>query len=125
MRHVSFFLGAFVIAGLAYADGPQDNIVDKVRPVPPPGIKVSANVFAELKKGVIELGNEIGELRKTLAKKPALLELLPDVQIFHNAVYYALRYDEFYTEKELVAAEKLLAQGRERAKNLREGKTPW
>src|SRR5947209_4453900 len=97
IQRLGFLVAAGLIAGLAYADGPQDNAKDKVRPVPPPGIKIPEDAFAELKKGTQELGKEIEELRKGLAKKPALLEFLPDVQIFYNAVYYALRYDEFYS----------------------------
>ena len=63
MMRRSFFLTAtIVIAGFAYADGPTDNIVGKVRPVPPPGIKIAEADFAELKKGVIELGKEIDGL---------------------------------------------------------------
>ena len=109
MRRVTFLLGALLIAGFAYADGPLDNIVDKVRPVPPPGIKVPPEIYNNLKKDVVALGNEIAELRKSLAKKPALLELLPDVQIFYNAVYYALRYDEFLNEKEFLTAKIMLS----------------
>lgn len=117
---------AFVfVAALAYADGPLDNIVDKVRPVPPPGIKVPQEAYNDLKKGVVALGNEISDLRKSLAKKPALLELLPDVQIYYNAVYYALKYDEFHSDKEFLAAKVLLSKGHDRAKNLRDGNTPW
>jgi hypothetical protein len=125
MRRSYFVAAALVIAGFAYADGPADNNPDKVRPVPPPGIKIAEADYHELKKGVIALGKEIDELRKELAKKPALLGLLPDVQIFHHAVYYALRYDEFYAESEVAVARKLLQMGRDRAGNLRKGESPW
>lgn len=125
MRRISYLAAIFCIAGFAYADGPADNDPNKVRPVPAPGIKVPADTFTELKKGVVELGKEIESLRQDLAKKPALLELLPDVQIFYNSVYYALKYDEFYSDKEFDVARKHLQQGHERAKNLREGKAPW
>lgn len=124
-RRVIYLLGFLTIAGFAFADGPQDNLADKVRPVPPPGIKVPAPLFNELKKDVVGLRNEIEDLRKKLADKPALLDLLPDVEIYSNAVYYALRYDEFYSEKEAAAAKSLLAKGHERAKQLREGNAPW
>ena len=40
-----------------------------------PGVKVPPEVYKELKKGVVELGNDIAKLRKDLANKPALLEL--------------------------------------------------
>src|SRR6188768_4092124 len=70
------------------ADGPADNRPEKVRPVPPPGIAISETDRAELRAGVAELGKEIDALRAELNSKPAILELLPDVQIFHNAVRY-------------------------------------
>jgi dienelactone hydrolase len=118
-------LCVFVIAALLHADGPGDNLPDKVRPVPPPGIKLDDADRTELQTGVDALSKEIEQLRQDLKGKPALLELLPDVQIFHNAVRYALTYDEFYDKKETAIARKLLAQGTERAKELRAGKAPW
>jgi len=119
-------VGLFLFLPLCLrADGPGDNLPDKVRPVPPPGIEVPANDRAELQEGVVELGKEIEDLRKSLDKKPALLHLLPDVQIFHNAVRYALEHNEFYAPKELVAARGLLKHGKERSAQLREGKSPW
>ena len=51
--------------------------------------------------------------------------LLPDVQIYHNAVRYALTYNEFFNIREVSVAKDLLEQGLERAKQLREGKAPW
>ena len=118
---------AFVlfIALLLHADGPGDNLPDKVRPVPPPGIKIDDADRTELQAGVDVLGKEIERLRQDLKGKAALLELLPDVQIFHNAVRYALTYNEFYDKKETAVARKLLDRGKERAKQLRIGKTPW
>ncbi len=126
MKSLGLFAASlFLVVGVALADGPQDNIVDKVRPVPAPGIPVPEDTFAELKKGVAILGHEIDDLRKSLAKKPALLDFLPDVQIYYNAVHYALKYDEFYAPGEFAVARKLLQQGHERAKQLRAGQTPW
>jgi dienelactone hydrolase len=115
----------FILAALLYADGPSDNVADKVRPVPPPGIKLDNADRAKLQDGVDALDKEIAQLRQDLKNKPALLELLPDVQIYHNAVRYALTYDEFFDKKEVAVAHKLLEQGTERAKQLRSGKTPW
>jgi predicted peptidase len=107
------------------ADGPADNLADKVRRVPPPGIAIPAAARTELEAGVADLGKEIDSLRVALKAKPALLDLLPDVQIYHNAVRYALAYDEFYKTNEAPIARGLLKQGLERAQWLREGKAPW
>ncbi len=101
---------------LLYADGPSDNVAEKVRPVPPPGIAVDEAEQTKLKTALTELASEIANLRKVLDKKP-LLAMLPDVQIFHEAVRYALVYNEFYDKKELTTASNLLKAGLERAKS--------
>src|SRR5947209_5418446 len=95
-------------ACVARADGPGDNLPDKVRPVPPPGVAVPAQNRAELQAGVEALGKEIEALRTALKGKPALLDLLPDVQIYHNAVRYALTYNEFFNAREIPVARSLL-----------------
>lgn len=109
----------------AAADGPGDNVAEKVRPVPPPGIAVPAAERAELETGIAGLGREIEALRGALKGKPALLEMLPDVQIYHNAARYALQYNEFYSPREIGIAKTLLQQGMERARQLRDGQAPW
>ena len=93
---------------------------DKVRRIPPlPKDPVSAADKAELQKGADELGQEIESLRTALKGKPALLDLLPDVQIFHNAVRYALDLRrDLQRKKEVPIARKLLRAGMERAKAL-------
>src|SRR2546429_5545783 len=110
---------------LICADGPSDNLADKVRRIPPPGIKVPDTDRAELEAGVAELGGEIESLRGELKGKPALLDLLPDAQIYHKAVDWALSYDEFNKSNEVQVARTLLQQGAERAKALRNGFAPW
>ncbi len=113
------------MAGLVRADGPADNVAERVRPVPPKGIAISDTDRSALKAGVEALGKEIDSLRGVLKGKPDLLGLLPDVQIYHNAVRYALAHDEFYRPREISVARNLLAQGQERARQLREGHAPW
>jgi hypothetical protein len=39
MRNAIVVVTMLAVAQLAWGDGPQDNIVEKVRPVPPPGVK--------------------------------------------------------------------------------------
>src|SRR5713101_397893 len=109
----------------ALADGPADNLPGRVRRVPPRGIPVAAADRAELETGASELGLQIESLRKELEAKPARLDLLADAQIYHKAVRYALAYDEFFNTNEISVAKALLAQGRERAESLRDGKAPW
>lgn len=108
------------------ADGPADNQADKVRPVPPPGVVIADTDRRELEAGVAELGREIDSAREAFQGKAPLLQLLPDVQIFHNAVRYALTYNEIFNPtNEVAAARTLLQQGKERLAQLREGKAPW
>jgi hypothetical protein len=106
-------------AGPTFADGPADNIPEQVRRIPPVGI------VTELRSGRDQLGKAIDDLRTTLARKPDLFALLPDVEVYHKAVDWALFYDEFYDGKDFDAARKLLAEGRERAKQLANGKPAW
>ena len=53
-----------VAAVCARADGPADNLPDKVRPIPPLGIKLTEADREELQKGSDELGRGIEDLRK-------------------------------------------------------------
>jgi predicted peptidase len=112
-------------AGAACADGPQDNIPDKVRPVPPAGIQLTADDQQVLAAGVASLGRDIEALRIQYIDQPALLSLLPDVQIYHSAVRYALAYHEFFRPAEVAVARELLKQGKRRAELLARGQAPW
>jgi hypothetical protein len=122
-----------LLAVAGAADGERDNQQDNVRPIPPPGILVpepnkpslvSDADKAELASGVEALGKEIEALRSELKGKPALA-LLPDVQIYHKAVDWALRYNEIFNVKEIPIAKKHLKTGLDRAKQLREGAPAW
>lgn len=107
----------------ARADGPADNIPDKVRPVPQIGVEVPAEVKAKLEAGVKELATLVVELAKK--NDPKTQALLPDVVIYLKAVGDALKYNEFFDVKEFPVAEKLLAQGLERGQSLLKGEAPW
>jgi pimeloyl-ACP methyl ester carboxylesterase len=107
------------------ADGPKDNAADQVRPIPPPGVAIPDADRKALEERVTALAAQIAALKNDLAKKPALLGLLPDVEIYHKAVDWALRYNEFFKPQEAITAQALLDEGFARAKGLREGQTPW
>ena len=96
-----------------------------VKIIPPPGIEVPVADRAELETNVATLEKEIAALRNDLKAKPALLALWPDVQIYANAVRYALRYNEFFKPAEIQQAKELLKQGTARAQALRAGKPDW
>ncbi len=123
--HRSFYIASSLLAtGLiaaAFADGNGDNVPEKVRPVPQPGITVPEADRADLEKGLSDLGQTINDLKKD----PKAAAFLPDVQIYHNAARYALQFDEFFAPGEIQTAKRLLQEGQARAEQLREGKTPW
>src|SRR5207248_10437 len=75
--------------------------------------------------GVAALGLKMESLRSELKAKPALLQLLPDVEIYRKAVHWALSYDEFFKSNEVKVARALLQQGLERVDLLHEGRAPW
>jgi hypothetical protein len=114
---------------IVLGDGPADNVDDKVRPIPPKGLPLPEAEKKALEEGLSELGKEIERVKTVLKANPKLLELLPDVQIYFNAVHYALKYDEFLNvknlESEIKAAKSHLKAGMDRAKSLAEGKAPW
>ena len=119
MRFRVALMAAF-LAGVALADGPADNVVANVRLVPPKGAAVADADRAELKRGLDALGAAINELKSKA--------LLPDVEIYHKAVRYALDYDEMYIDKnrdDVKVARSLLKTGLERAAQLKDDKPSW
>ena len=111
-----------VTIALIRADGPADNRADKVRPVPAPGREIPEAERAELAAGVEQLRSKI----KSLAADTNNAALLPDIQIFLNAVDYPLRYNEFLNgTNDLRPARKLLADGRKRVDELTASNPAW
>ena len=91
----------------------------EIKPIPPPGIAVPDADRAELQAGIDALGKEIAALRNDHAAEIA------DVEIFHKSADWALRYDEFFNEKQIAMAKAHLAIGLQRAKELRDTKPSW
>lgn len=97
------------------------------RSTPPAGLAITASDRSELESGAAALSREIESLRASLAEKDGapLRELLPDVEVYHKAVHWALAYDEFFRSNEVALARALLRDGQERARQLRAGAAPW
>ncbi|MFM9090255.1 MAG: prolyl oligopeptidase family serine peptidase, partial [Verrucomicrobiota bacterium] len=95
--------------------------------LPPAGIEIPAAARADLTTAAAALAADLASLRAELAARsnPELLELTPDAEIFHKAVDWALRHDEFFDLKQVAAAHRALATGRERVAALRRGEAPW
>ena len=108
-----------------FADGPADNIAEKVRPVPPPGVAIPEDVSQSLREPVDRLGEDLQVLRRDLAGKPALLSRWADAAIFHKSVDWALRYNEFFKTNEFAAAREQLQTGRTRLDALKSGQISW
>ena len=85
--------------------------------LPPPGVKIPDADRAELTAAVAELGKDLAPLTAN--------PLYADAAVFHKAVDWALRYDEFYNAKEVATARELLKEGRARVAALKAGNAPW
>jgi hypothetical protein len=88
-----------------------------MRPIPPVGVEVPAADRTELENGLRRLKPAMEKLKDH--------PLLPDVMIYHEAVRYALQYNEFFKLEEVFKAKLLLQHGEERARQLAEGRAPW
>ena len=102
------------IAALALAFALPSLAQAPPKEIPPPGIMLSDADRTELTDGAAALRKEIDALTPQIAGDAKLKSHLPDVEIFHKAVDWALRYDEIFTPKEVDFAKHLLAEGRER-----------
>src|ERR1043166_7278433 len=116
MRAAFFALACILFSPLASFPAPH---------IPPPGIAIPDADRQELTAGAAALRKEIDTLNQELAGKTSLVALVPDVEIYHKAVDWALRYDEFFDLKQVAYAKVLLRQGSERATQLRAGHAPW
>ncbi|MGV3659145.1 MAG: prolyl oligopeptidase family serine peptidase [Prosthecobacter sp.] len=119
------FLLPLLAVSAALADGPKDNLADNVRPIPPPGVAVPDADKARLTEGLGRLRAAIDEAVKAQAKHPMLADLLPDLEVYHKAVDWALRYNEVHKVTELKNADELIAEGLQRAEQFKNGQTPW
>ncbi len=130
-------LAAVALQGATFAQAPATPapkpkptpppVLDKlgIKLIPQPGVKIPDADRAELTAGVAALGKEIELLRGKSNITPEHASLLPDVIIFHKAVDWALRYDEFFNPKQVDIARKFLAMGQARAKELQDAKPSW
>jgi len=80
----------FACPSLLLADGPQDNLTENVRPIPPEGIELTAADRGELETGLTALRKQIDQLRTRQDERTKTL--MPDVEIFYRAVHDALTY---------------------------------
>jgi len=110
---------SFVVALAAQTPPPP------AKRLPPAGVAIPAEARAELTAGAAALRREIDVLAGTLGSHAKLHALLPDVEVLHKAVDWALRYDEFFDVKQVAVARRMLKLGHERTAQLRAGNAPW
>ena len=112
-------------AALGQAETSSPTLVAETPRVPAVGIEIPEDTRLALRERTDALGQAIDQLRGQFTETPPLLRFLPDVQVYHKAVDWALRDQLFFKESQFKTAEELLAEGTERAKQLANGKTPW
>lgn len=110
MRTLVGFLGAAV---LLCAQAPK--------PVPPPH-QLTGDEKAEIIGGITELGKRISLIRAQQHDAA----LLADVEIYHKALAWMLRYpEEVYNRNYVGFARVVIAKGLDRARSLEKGQAPW
>jgi dienelactone hydrolase len=129
MRRITL-LALLAVAAPLLADGPGDNNPDNVKPIPPKAAPLPDDVKKELTDGLKDLQKAIAEAETAVKGKKELADLLPDVQIYEQAVRYAVEHGELYVDaakkrNDVPAAKDLLKKGAERAKELAAGKPSW
>jgi len=103
----------------------SSNFVAKTPLVPSIGINIPENIYRSLRQGSDALSQTIDQLSIQHAENPALLRLIPDIQVFYKAIDWGLRHKNFYKENEFKIAESLLEEANARATQLAKGKSPW
>ncbi len=100
----------------AYADGPADNKVENIRPIPPLGIEVPADVREGIVQALVPLQQAVRQLRND--KNAIAQKYLPDVEIFSRAVEIALNENGFFEPADFDRAKELIAEGLRRSEVL-------
>lgn len=122
-RHIGclFALATSLFFTAVQADGPADNQVNSVRPIPPPGIEISKELRTELEAGHGKLAQLVSDLKKN--RSPKVTKYLPDVEIFEKALRIALTENGFFEPRDGENAKKVLAEGLRRGALLQNNDT--
>ncbi len=110
-------LFALFMALPVWADGPADNVPDKVRPIPPAGIEVPKEKKQALLETAAALDKALSSIDGTNAADRA------QAQVITRAVRMTIEDDMFYTDKEPDQAAALLKLADARIAAIQAGKT--
>ena len=120
---IVLFLGWVACCGSSRADGPSDNVSDKVRPIPPEGMELPPEKRSAIEMELAKLNTLVAEFSES--KDKDIQELLPDVEIFYRAVRLALDEDGFFEPADFDRALELIQQGIARGEALRQRNFFW
>lgn len=119
-RFLTFLLAFAIWCPPVFA---QQGAAPTIKRIPPEGVQVNDNDRDELGANLLTLGKAIDGLKQK--HDPFITNLLPDVQIYYKAVDYGIKYQEFFSQKDVAAGKKLLLEGLARAKSLADRQAPW
>lgn len=105
------------------ADGPADNQAENIRPIPPLGIEIPAEIHESLSKALEPLKKSIDELAQS--KDPRIQSQLPDAEIFYRAVWLALNEKGFFDPAEFDRAKQLIEEGKRRCVGIQKNDCDW
>lgn len=95
----------------------QDSIAIPPRVLPPAGERLSTEAAAQLSDALTLLEARLAAVRQH--------PLEADVAIYSKALRYALEFREFYSDKDVAKARRLIERANERLAALAAGQTPW
>ncbi|MDA7915712.1 prolyl oligopeptidase family serine peptidase [Verrucomicrobia bacterium] len=95
------------------------------RVVPEKGVVIDSMGRQHLQERLEDFGRRIGSIKWSYKDQPKAYDLIPDIEIYYNAVKACLDQDTFYSTKELATANQLLKEGEERYLALANGQAPW
>lgn len=104
-----------LIGSIAGADGPGDNKLDNVRPIPPVGIELASDTQEQLLKAADALRNQVEKLPH------AAVADRDEVLVIARAVRMAVEDGMFYAEKEVDQARELIELGHARIQAIQNG----
>lgn len=91
-----------------------------IKQAPPPGIPLPEADATELKTGLQALATIRDSRWENVAKR----RWVPDIEVFHKAVRYAVEYNEFFKPQEIKAAKAQLELARQRLRDLQTNEAP-